>query len=300
LQPTKLINERIGILAAVLSSTLGGFAAGITRFLVVGVDPIAIAVVRYSIGFLLLVPITIALRARWPRGRDWIWTACLGVLQFALFSVVFNVAFMFTTAAHGSLALSTMPLLTMLVAALLRAERLTARKTAGVLIAMAAVASVFVTGASGEPAGAWRGDLLMIAGTLCMAFYNVWSRPLIARSSALGFVTASMGIGTGCLLIVSFPAQGASIVADLDSSRWLAMMYLGVAGGAVAFYLWVFALEHTTPTRVATTITVNPLASSVLAALALGEPIGGNLIVGIIGVLAGIWLAMPANPTITE
>jgi drug/metabolite transporter (DMT)-like permease len=60
------MNERIGILGAVLSSTLGGFAAAITRFLVTGADPIAVAALRYSIGFVLLVPITIVLRARWP------------------------------------------------------------------------------------------------------------------------------------------------------------------------------------------------------------------------------------------
>ncbi len=37
-------------------------------------------------------------------------------------------------------------------------------------------------------------------------------------------------------------------------------------GGAAAFYLWVFALERTTPTRVANTMTINPLAASLLAA----------------------------------
>jgi drug/metabolite transporter (DMT)-like permease len=41
-------------------------------------------------------------------------------------------------------------------------------------------------------------------------------------------------------------------------------------GGAAAFYLWVFALERTTPTRVANTMTVNPIAASTVAALLVG------------------------------
>ena len=52
------------------------------------------------------------------------------------------------------------------------------------------------------------------------------------------------------------------------------MLCLGVFGGAAAFYLWVYALERTTPTRVANTMTVNPIAASLLAAALIGEPLG--------------------------
>ena len=60
---------------------------------------------------------------------------------------------------------------------------------------------------------------------------------------------------------------------------------------ALAFYLWAFALERTTPTRVASTITVNPVTAATVAALLLGEPIGLHLLVGIAAVCAGIWIA---------
>ncbi len=62
-------------------------------------------------------------------------------------------------------------------------------------------------------------------------------------------------------------------------------------GAALNFYLWVWALERTTPTRVATPITVNPVSASLLAALILGEPIGLNLVFGVAAVLSGIWVA---------
>ena len=58
------------------------------------------------------------------------------------------------------------------------------------------------------------------------------------------------------------------------------MIYLGVFGGAAAFFLWVLALRMTTPTRVANTMTVNPIAASLLAAIIVSEPIGWNLVVG--------------------
>jgi drug/metabolite transporter (DMT)-like permease len=45
----------------------------------------------------------------------------LGVVYFALFFFLYNLAMSFTTAARGSLALATLPLTTMLVAAALGA-----------------------------------------------------------------------------------------------------------------------------------------------------------------------------------
>jgi hypothetical protein len=59
----------------------------------------------------------------------------------------------------------------------------------------------------------------------------------------------------------------------------------------LAFILWVTALQRTTPTRVASTMTVNPIAAALLASPLVGEPITPNLIVGLLAVFAGIWLA---------
>jgi hypothetical protein len=53
----------------------------------------------------------------------------------------------------------------------------------------------------------------------------------------------------------------------------------------------VLALERATPTRVANTMTVNPIAAGLLATLLVGEPITANLIVGLIAVFARIWIA---------
>lgn len=287
--------ERIGVLIAVLSSTFGGTAAAVTRFMIDGADPVTLAAFRFGIGVLVLLPIALLSRAKFPRGRDWIGVGLLGLMFFAVFFVFYNVALGYTTAARGSLALSTLPLWTMLVATLLGAERLTARKTAGVAIAVSGVAIALVAGLGTAPVGAWRGDLVMVTATICMAFYNVWSRPFIARSSPLGFVTASMTSGAICLVAVAAARGGFAATHAFAVSQWVAVLYLGAFGGAAAFFLWVLALEKTTPTRVANTMTVNPIAASLLAALIVGEPIGWNLLVGLGAVGAGIWLASTAQ-----
>jgi drug/metabolite transporter (DMT)-like permease len=212
-------------------------------------------------------------------------------LFFAFFFVVYNFSLIHTTAARGTLALSTLPLMTMVVAALLGTESLTARKTLGVLIAMSGVAAALLSGLANAPEGAWRGDLLMIAATLCMAFYTVWSQPVIARSSPLGFITASMGIGAAALVVIAVVTGGFATAATFGAPQWGAIGYLALFGGAAAFYLWVFGLQHASATRVANTLTINPIAAALLATILLGEPIGLNLVFGIAAVFVGIWIA---------
>jgi drug/metabolite transporter (DMT)-like permease len=290
------MSERIGVLIAVLSSSFGGTAGAVTRYVVGVIDPVTIAAFRFGIGVLVLLPIALAMRSPLPRGRDWLGVSCLGVMFFAVFFVFYNIARGFTTAARGALALSTLPLWTMAIAALLGAEPLTARKALGVAIAVGGVGVALLAGLALAPQGAWRGDLIMVAATVCMAFYNVWSRPFIARSSPLGFVTASMSAGAICLVAVAAARGGFAVTQTFSSAQWIAVIYLGAFGGAAAFFLWVLALRLTTPTRVANTMTVNPIAASLLAVILIGEPVGWNLVVGLISVGLGIWIASTSAP----
>jgi len=285
------LSEWFGVLLAIVSSSLGGTAAAVTRYLVGSADPITLAILRWGIGFLCLLPTAIILRVRWPQRRDWLAVAALGLCFFGLFFVLYNLAMSFTTAARASLALSTLPLQTMIVGALLGIEPLTRRKTAGVCIAVLGVFAALASGLSAAPPGAWRGELIMTGAVLCMAFYSVWSRPFIQRSSALGFLTVGMGAGAAGLVAVGLLTGRVAVLGSFGAAQWVAGVYLGVGGGALAFILWVLALERATPTRVANTMTVNPIAAGLLATQLVGEPITLNLVVGLIAVFAGIWIA---------
>lgn len=285
------MGEVWGVLAAVLSSALGGTSIGATRYLVSAIDPLAIGSFRFGIGFVLLLPVVLLQGARWPAYRDWPAVAGLGVLFFAMFPLLFNASLIFTTAARGALALSTLPLLTMLVGAALGSEALTMRKSAGVAIAMLGVALALLSGLTSAPPGAWRGDLLMVGAALCMAFYSIWSKPFIARSGPIPFTAMAMGVGAACLILMSCWRGSFAPVTDFGIPQWLAAIYLGAFGSALTFYLWAFALARTTPTRVAISVTVNPVAASLVGAVLLNEPLSWNLVGGIVTVFVGIWIA---------
>jgi drug/metabolite transporter (DMT)-like permease len=285
------MGEWFGVLLAIVSSSLGGTAAAVTRYLVGNADPLTLAILRWGIGLCVVLPVAFILGVRWPRRSDWPAVAGLGLCFFGLFFILYNIAIGYTTAARGSLALSTLPLQTMLVGGILGIEPLTLRKLAGVCIAMFGVFAALASDLATAPPGAWRGELIMTGAVLCMAFYNVWSRPFIVRSSALGFLAVGMGAGAIALVAIGLLTGRLAVLRGFGMAQWLAGAWLGIGGGALAFILWVLALQRASPTRVASTMAVNPMAAALLAGALVGEPITVNLILGLVAAFAGIWVA---------
>ena len=162
------MSEAVGVAIAIVSSALGGTAAAVTRYLVTDADALTIATLRWGIGFVGVIAAALILRARWPQRRDWLAIAVLGVAFFALFFILYNIAMSMTTATRASLALSTLPLWTMLAGAALRVEALTLRKSLGVGIAILGVFGALAADLSSAPPGAWRGELIMTGAVLCM------------------------------------------------------------------------------------------------------------------------------------
>ena len=285
------MREARGVLLGVVSCLVGGTAGAVTRYLVAGADPLTLAILRWDIGILVVLPTALLLKAKWPPAGDRLKVAALGVCFFGLFFLLYNVSLAYTTAARASLALSTLPLQTMLVGAALGIEPLTLRKSAGVALAMLGVLAALATGLEAAPPQAFIGELIMAGAVLCMAVYNVFSRPFIQRSSPLGFLALGMGAGALALLAMGLVTGRAAVLAGLSAPQWLAGVYLGVAGGALAFILWVLALQRASPTRVANTMTVNPIAAGLLAVPLVGEPLTANLDIGLVAVAAGLYLA---------
>jgi drug/metabolite transporter (DMT)-like permease len=82
-----------------------------------------------------------------------------------------------------------------------------------------------------------------------------------------------MGAGAVALVIAGPFVSDVGRVVEFISAEWITSLYLAFGGGALAFVLWILALQRRTPTRVAVTITLNPISAALLATLLLCEPL---------------------------
>jgi drug/metabolite transporter (DMT)-like permease len=283
-------SEWHGIAAGIASSLLGGTAVAATRFVIGETDPLTLALLRYGVAAACLSPVLLFRRTAPVRG-DLLAVVALGLLFFALFPSLFNAALALTTAGRGALALSTLPLFTMAIAALLRVEPMTGPKLAGVLLAVGGVAIALSAKIARAPPDAWRGDLLMCATALCGALFNVLSRPYVKRYGALPFMARGMLAGTISLALAVGTRGSFPNAASFSPGGWAAVVFLGTIGAALTFYLWTWALARASPTRVAVTVTANPVAAMTVGALWLGEGFSVRLLGGFAAVVVGIVLA---------
>jgi drug/metabolite transporter (DMT)-like permease len=70
---------------------------------------------------------------------------------------------------------------------------------------------------------------------------------------------------------------------------WLAFSYLVVVGSIIAFPVYVWLLEHSTPSKVSTYAYVNPVVAVFLGWAVIGEPLNFRIILAasvIIGAVA--------------
>jgi drug/metabolite transporter (DMT)-like permease len=71
---------------------------------------------------------------------------------------------------------------------------------------------------------------------------------------------------------------------------WAAVLFIGVSSG-IGYFLWLWALANTTPTKVTVFLSLSPVTAAALGALLLGEAISTATLAGIACVGAGLWLA---------
>src|SRR5262245_16241671 len=86
------LSEAEGVAIAVVPGAHCGTAAAVTLYLIGNADPLTLALLRWGIGFLCVLPAAVLLRAAWPARRDWPAVAALGIAFFGLFFILYNIA----------------------------------------------------------------------------------------------------------------------------------------------------------------------------------------------------------------
>ncbi len=87
--------------------------------------------------------------------------------------------------------------------------------------------------------------------------------------------SATQMVSGGFFMLLTGLILGEGRALDLSavtSHSWLAFSYLTIAGSVVAFPVYIWLLEHSTPSKVSTFAYVNPVVAVVLGWAVLGEP----------------------------
>lgn len=278
--------------AAAATGILVGSAIVATRFVIDQTGPASLALLRYLIGFCcLLPPVLLSGRVKFER-RDLVPIGLLGITQFGILITLMNFGLRFIPSARAALIFATMPLLTMIFATALGHERLTLAKTLGVLLTILGVG--FVIGEKtvllGGLADKWVGELAVFASAFSGAVCSVLYRPYLRKYPTLPVSAFAMLASVGFLAVLATGEGFFSSLPRFTEMGWLAVVFIGINSG-IGYYLWLWALNHTTPTKVTVFLALSPITATGLGALLLAERISMMSLLGLAFVVLGLWLA---------
>ena len=279
---------------AFIAAILFGASVVAVRVAVQDIPPLTLAILRFGQGgFLLLLLLLI-----WARDllrvdrRDVPYLILLGAIFFTIFPVTFNTSLRMTEASRGAMMLATMPLWSVLLARVATGEHLNIRQTCGVLLTFAGVGVVLAergltfVGTNLSLAG----DALMLVTALCGAVYGVLAKRMLTRYKALTVTAYAMVLGTLLLVPAAFVEDPFSALERMRTETVMLVLFLGIFGGAIGYFLWTFALTRLSPTQVAVYVNLNPMIATLLGVTLLAEKLTGIFVVGLAAVLAGVLL----------
>lgn len=278
--------------AAAGCGILVGAAMVATRFVIDQTEPASLALLRYAIGVVcLLPPVLMSVRVRFA-ARDLLPIALLGIGQFGILIALLNYGLQFTSSAMGALIFATLPLLTMVLAASLGQERLTLPKAMGVALTVVGVGLALgdKLGLHDAGLGGWRGEIAVLGSALCGAVCSVFYRPYLAKYPALQVSLFAMFASVLFLAVLASWEGFFAAVPSFTTGGWLAVLFIGANSG-VGYYLWLWALQHAPATNTAVFLSLSPITAMGLGAALLGEEITVLFVAGLAAVAFGIWLA---------
>ena len=276
-----------------------------SRAVVAEVPPLTLAMLRYAIGLLCLLPFIFKpfgplkpdskacaaiKRVAW---QDLTAMAALGLGQFALLIALLNYGLQHVGAAQAALIFSLFPLLTLLLSAALGREAISARLVLGVLASIGGVALSLAPKLGATSVGHWWGELAVLAsagvGAICSVFY----RPYLHRYPTLNVSAFAMLVSVLALALLALPEDWPALVPAMRAQAWATVTFIGASSG-IGYYLWLYALKHESPTRVTIFLALNPLTAALLGSCLLGEAFNAWLLAALVATALGLWLATHA------
>jgi drug/metabolite transporter (DMT)-like permease len=246
----------------VWASAFAGIRAGLRAY-----SPANLAILRFLIASLVLAIYAGIAHFRRPELHDIPGLALTGAIGITFYNLALNYGETRVTAGAASLLIASTPIWTALAARFWLHEKLTVIGWFGVLVSFAGVALI----SSGEGQGVRLSSqaLIILAAAVASALYMILLKHYLGRYSALEFTAYSIWFGT--VLMLPFGNGLAHNLRTAPASVTLAVIYLGIFPGALAYVAWSYVLSHGAAGRTSTLLYVIPIVAIGIAWIWLGE-----------------------------
>lgn len=257
-----------------------------TKLAIARFSPLSLGFLRFLVASFFLILVNLYLKIKPPKLKDLPWFALSGAVGFYFHMLFFNIGTGYVTSATSSVIISTIPIITALMAVIIYREWLRPYQWAAVVIEFSGI--MFLTLMEGS-LSANTGILWLLATALVVSLYNLIQRRLTQHYSALQVSSYSIFIGTA-MLALSAP-EALSEVQSAPLSQLFNLFMLGVFSSTIAYVSWTkaFSLAEKT-SQVSNYMFATPLVTTALAFMIAGEIPGWSTVLGGVIIILGLVL----------
>jgi len=261
------------------ASAFAGIRAGLAAY-----RPGHLVLLRFLTASVVLGVYAAATRMPLPRPRDVPAVLVLGFLGITVYHTALTYGEQTVTAGAASLLIAAAPIFTALLARVFLRERIGVRGWLGIAVSFGGIFLI----ALGEGGGLHLNQqaFLILLAAAATSLYFVFQKPFLRRYEPLQFTAYILWGGT--LFMLAFLPGFCRVVATAPRDATIAVVYMGLFPGAVAYVTWTYAQSRMQASTATCFLYLTPVTAILIAWLWLRElPSGLSLLGGLLA-LAGV------------
>jgi drug/metabolite transporter (DMT)-like permease len=273
-----------GYIELVITAVIWGITYVLMKYSLLFLDPEQIAFSRFLIASVVFLPIFFIFRERYTRREvaSLISLVLTGVLGYQLLFIIGEQG---VSAGDASFIVSFEPILIVILSISIREERFSWLLLIGLIVSTAGL--VFLM----KPTSISRQELfsafLILMSALSWGIYTVLGKNLLKKHNPLN-VTSFVSM-VGVLFLMPFTGSGLISLFHVHSLYLiLSLIFIGLGGTFVGYYLWFDGLKLVKPSLAGTTLYITPFVTVLVASLLISEPISVTSLIGGSLIIAGL------------
>lgn len=264
----------------------------VAKFVLPSISPAGIVFFRVAgAGLAFGVIHRLTVRERVTDRRDLATLAGLAMLGVVMNQLLFLEGVKRTTAINTNILVTTVPAFTLAIALLLGRERASWSKIGGIVLA--ALGAVYLIGPDRirlDPTTAF-GNALVACNTASYGAYLVLSKRMLERYHPITVVTHVFLFGAVIVTPIGLLALRHVVWSEVPTGALVGLGYIVLCSSLFAYYLSIWALQHTSSSLVAMYVYLQPVMTVVAAPLILGERLTLRAAVAALVIFGGLALA---------
>ncbi len=260
-----------------------------------GILPITLAVLRYTIGLIPLILYIVIKRNLMPMMRalrdDWKLFLALGLVGITFPNLLQNYGMVWTSAHVSSIIQASGPVFTIILALIFLHEHLGMYKIIGTVLAIIGTLLLITDGGVTFTGTTFLGNLLVMLSAISYAFSSILSKKSLEKYEPLTVAILSILVGTPFLAVFWVIENPVEQVPRISAYLWSIVIILAILPGVVALLLWFTVLKTREVSRVILFIYLIPVFATAIAYFIFEEAIKISTVFFAFIIICGVMIA---------